>query len=143
MSNTQFAFIKRDSVPNRDALQASIDKLGFNLKLDPEFTPFDDCGFSPCQLNGESDIGFEIFYEPAEDVIGDNDDLKEIVKDHGYCISMVWRSSMKDCASAMIVSCALAKDFGAIISYEGEEPESFDRLLESTRAILKEAAGEA
>lgn len=36
MSNTQVAFIGRARVPSRSALQASIDALGFDLKLDPQ-----------------------------------------------------------------------------------------------------------
>jgi hypothetical protein len=46
---------------------------------------------------------------------------------------------MKDCACAMIVSCALAKDFGAVVTYEGEPLESFESLLENTKAIVADA----
>jgi hypothetical protein len=143
MSNTQFAFLKRSSVPTREALQASIRGLGFDLTLDPEFTPFEDEGFSPCVFNGIEDVGFEVFYEPASEIAGDDEDLQEIIGENDYCISMVWRSSMKDFASVMIVSCALAKDFGAVISYEGEEPEVFDALLKTTKSIVEEACSEA
>lgn len=143
MSNTQFAFLKRANVPNREALQVSIDALGFDLKLDPDFTPFEDEGFSPCTLNGIGDVGFEVFYEPSSDIVGDDEELQEMVGNNDFCISMVWHSSMKDCASVMIVSCALAKDFGALISYEGEEPEPFDSLIKSTKAIIKDAQSEA
>jgi hypothetical protein len=55
---------------------------------------------------------------------------------------MIWRGSMKDCASVLIVSCALAKDFGAVISYEGEPPEPFENLLEATREAIAEAKNE-
>jgi hypothetical protein len=49
---------------------------------------------------------------------------------------------MKDCASAMIVSCALAKDFGAVVTYEGEPSDSFETLLENTKSIVADAAKE-
>ena len=37
MSNTQYAFLKRSSVPDRAALQASVSALGFDLTLHPDF----------------------------------------------------------------------------------------------------------
>lgn len=136
MSNTQFAFLMKDQVPNRSALQASIDSLDFNLQLDPEFTPFEDEGFSPCNLNGNDDVGFEIYYEPASDIVEDDEDFQNIVSNKDYCISMCWGGEMADCVSVLIVSCALAKDFGAIISYEGEEPESLEEMINSTRKVI-------
>ena len=144
MSNTQIAFIEKSRVPSRAQLQASIDALGFNLALDPEFTPFEDEGFSPCVLAGEEGPGFEIFYDDAESVIDGDESLEEIAGGRDFSISMVWRSSMKDMACVMIVSCALAKDFGAVISFEGEEPEELTSLVESTRKTVVDAvAGES
>ncbi len=138
MSNTQYAFLMKNKVPNRDALQASIDSLGFDLKLDPSFTPFTDSGFSPCVLNGAGDVGFEIFHQEARVLEG----LEQIAGHNDFCISMMWHSSMKDCAAAMIVSCALAKDFGAVITYEGETPTPLERLLADTKDIIKDAMSE-
>lgn len=139
MSNTQFAFIKKDKVPNREALQSSIQKLGFNLELDPDFTPFEDEGFSPCILNGEENIGFEIYYETVKDITEDDGELKKIAIDKDYCISMSWGGRMKDCASVMIVSSALAKDYDAIISYEGDAPETLDKIISDTALIIEDA----
>lgn len=126
-------------VPDREALQTSINKLPFDLKLDPKFAPFEDEGFSPCTLDGENDIGFEILYTDSKDVTQDDLRLKNIAGDRNYCISLTWRGDFKDCASAMIVCAALAKDFHAVVSYEGEEPNTFDQLIESARHALKEA----
>ena len=142
MSNTQFAFLKKSQVPSGAALQASIDALGFDLKLDPTLNLLEDSGFSPCVLAGISDVGFELFTEPAKDVIGDNDEFLETIGDSDLAVSMIWRGSMKDCASVLIVSCALAKDFGAVISYEREPPEPFENLLEATREAIAEAKNE-
>ena len=142
MSNTQIAFISRSSVPDRGALQASIDRLGFNLTLPPEFTSFEDSGFLPCVLDGTSDVGFEVFYAPTTEVADGDRNLIEIAAGRDFSISMVWHGSMKDCACAMIVSCALATDFGAVISYEGEAPEPFDALLENANSIVGDSARE-
>lgn len=143
MSNTQFAFLNRTNVPDRAALQASIDRLGFDLKLAPNFTQFEDSGFLPFKLQGEEGPGFEIFYESAADVTDGDEDFEAVANGRDYCISMVWRSSMKDLACVMILSCALARDFGAVVSYGGEAPEPLDQMLEATQSILAEAAGEA
>jgi hypothetical protein len=131
MSQTQFAFIKKENIPNRVQLQASIDALGFELKLDPEFTPFEDEGFSPCVLRGENDVGFEIFYEPVSELIEedeDDDEFKELVGNNDYAISLCWGGSFKDCTCVLMVSIALAKDFGATISYEGDGSETLENM---------------
>ena len=143
MSQNQFAFIKKENVPDREKLQASIDALGFDLKLDPEFTPFEDEGFSPCVLNGESDIGFEIYYEPSKDLLEDDEDdegFKEIIGSNDYAISLCWGGSFKDCVSVLVVSIALAKDFGATISYQGEGVETIEGMQGGIEECLKEIA---
>ena len=143
MSNTQFAFIKRESVPDRAALQASLDALGFDLRLDPEFTPFEDEGFLPFTLKGEEGPGYEVYYEEASDICEEDEELAALADGKDVCISMVWRSSMKDLACVMMVSCAYAKDFGAVISYEGNEPETVEGMLAALPGILKESRGES
>lgn len=145
MSNTQFAFLKKEKVPNRKKWQASINNLKFDVSLEiyPELEPFEDEGFSPCIWNKtEEDVGFEIFYEPSEDIHDGDEELKNLIGENDYCISMVWHSSMKDCAAVMIASCALQKEFGAVISYEGEAPVSFDDLVNSTIETIKLAEEE-
>ncbi len=146
MSNSQFAFLNKSDVPDLDALQNSIDKLGFDLQLCKDFTPFEDEGFLPCTLEGDNDTGFEIFYETVDEVCDDDgeedEELRLIAKDKDYCIVMCWGGSMKDCACVMIVSCALSKDFGAIVSYEGYEPDSLEQMLLDTKNILIESKKE-
>lgn len=139
MSNTQYAFLEKSHIPSRNSLQASIDALGYDLKLDPALDLTSDEGFSPCIFYGVPDVGFELLSEPAEDVIGDSEDFKNTIGSRDLCLSLVWRSSMKDCAAVMIVSCALARDFGAVISYEGEPPEPLESLLQATPQIIAEA----
>lgn len=131
MSNTQYAFLMKSRVPSREALQASIDQLGFDMQVDPELNLLDDVGFSPCQLNGMSDFGFELFAGNSDD-----EDFQDVAGDNDFYLSFSWGGRMEDLACTMIVSCALAKDFGAIISYEGDEPDSFDEMLSSTTEIL-------
>ena len=143
MSNTQFAFLQRAKVPTREALQTSISALGFDVELHPDFTPFEDSGFLPFTLNGEEGPGFEIQYQDSSEVVDGDDALSAIAAGRDYCISMVWSSSMKDLACVLIVSCALAKDFGAVTSYEGEAPQPLADLLMAAQQIIRGVAGEA
>ncbi|GEM_PF-1553436 len=138
MSNTQYVFMKKEKVPNREALQATINKLGFDLQLNSGFTPFIDEGFSPCNFYGENDIGFEIYYFSADEITEDDEDFKKISDGNDFCISMSWGGSMKDYASVMIVCSALAKDFGAIISYEGDNADSLEKIISDTKLIIKD-----
>jgi len=145
MSNTQFAFLKKSDVPNQSEWQKSIDKLNFDIrfKIDPDLAPFEDEGFSPCSWGDtDDDVGFEIYYEPSADIHDDNEDIKKIIGDNDYCISMSWQGRIKDCAAVMIASTALAKDFGAVISFEGEEPVGLEELVQSTMLIIAEAKKE-
>lgn len=139
VSNIQYAFIDRARVPGRSELQASIDALGFDLRLPDEFTPFEDGGFLPFSLNGEEGAGFEIGYDAASELIADDPAMKEIAAGRDFCISMAWHGNMKDLACVMIVSCALIKDFGAVVSYEGEPPESLESLLAAVPEVLADA----
>ncbi|OPF63631.1 hypothetical protein [Hydrogenophaga sp. H7] len=143
MSNTQFAFIEKSEVPGQEALQSAIDELGFDLRVSPKFAPFKDSGFVPFTLKGETGPGFEIFYEDAAEISGADAALKTLAGGKDYCISMIWGGSMKDLACVLIVSCALAKAFGAVVSYEGEAPMPLPALIEATETILKLVASEA
>ena len=142
MSNIQYAFIERGRVPDRSALQASIDALGFDLALHPGYAPFDDAGFLPFVLNGASGPGFDIRYEDASATIGEDRTLRAAAAGRDHCISMAWHGSMKDLACVMIVSCALTRDFGAVVSYEGDPPESLENLLAAAHEALEAAVGE-
>jgi len=139
MSNTQFIFINKEDVPNREQLQDALVKSGFKLSLDPEFTPFEDEGFSPCDLDGVDDIGFEIFYEDSLDVIEDDEELAIVADNKDYCISLCWGGEMADCVAVLMVSFAMQKHFNAIVSYEGVEPQSLDELRAELDVALSEA----
>ena len=136
MSNEQFAFMNRATVPSREAWQAAINGSGFDLQLDPALRPFEDSGFSPCKLDGR-DSGFEIYYDGSQELL---DSFEELVGDHDYCISFRWGGDMSEYACVMIASYALASSFGATVSYEGESPpETLEAFLSETREAVREA----
>lgn len=135
MANEQFVFVEKSKVPSRDAWQAAIDEAGFEFQLDPALKPFEDSGYLPCQLLG-SEAGFEIDYESVADL---SLELRELARGRDYCITFRWGGSMTECASVLIASYALAKDFDALISLEGDEPcEDLNALLKETMDVLEE-----
>ena len=142
MSNSQYAFLSRSEVPDLKSLEASIKALEFNLTLHESYVPFESSGLLPCVLNGEDGLGFEIGFQDSAEVIDGEDPLASIASGKECCISMVWRSSMKDLACVMIVSCALVKDFGAVVSYEGGAPMEISDLLFATRELLRGVTNE-
>lgn len=143
MSNTQFVFISKVSVPSRSALQASIDKLGFDLRVDPELNLATDSGFSPCILQGIPDVGFELSSGPAAAVLDENPHVADLSQGLDFCIQMIWHGNFKDCAAALIVACALATDFGAVVSYEGNPPDSAKDMLKEIPSALQQALRES
>ena len=147
MSNSQFAFLKKENVPNKEQWQHAIDELAFEIRLavDPDLTPFEDEGFSPCKWgDADDDVGFEIYYVTTADVIEDEPSFKAVAgEENDSCIVMCWGGSMKDCAAVMIASSSLAKSFGAIISYEGEQPDPLEKLIENTKSVITDAKNEA
>lgn len=140
MANEQFAFLLKENVPTREEWQAAINDCGFSFQLDPELKVFEHCGFLPCILEGE-EAGVEVYYDGSPDLL---EEFSDIAPGQDYCISFRWGGSMMACASAMILSYTLAARFGAIVSYEGEEPnEDLDLLLEETKACIQDGLNES
>lgn len=142
MSNIQYAFIDRTRVPDRTALQASLDALGFDLQLPPDSTPFKDSGFLPLVLEGEEGPGFEMECHESADLLAQDERLRSVASNRTCCISMSWHGSMRDLACVMVVSYTLSKNFGAIVSYEGDPPASEEDLLAGAQEALGEARSE-
>ena len=135
MANEQYAFLRKSDVPTREQWQAAIDAAGFDLQLDLEMKPMEDSGFCPCRLSGV-DAGCEIDYDDSTDFLAE---FASIAGDCDYCILFRWGGDFLEGASAMIASYALAKEFGAIVSYEGEPPEDLETLHASTVEMLEAA----
>lgn len=142
MPNEQYVFIQKDKVPSRAQWQEAVDAAGFDLEIDPELQVFEHTGFMPCKLLGE-DSGVEIYYSPANEIFDDPAVTEKLAGDRDYCISFRWGGSFCETACAMILSYALASSIGAIVSYEGDEPQQdLTALRMEIDEILKEAAKE-
>ena len=132
MSQLQTAYLKRTVVPDLITLQSAIDALGFKLKIDSFYVPFQAKGFLPCKLNGK-DSGFEIYFESTANVVNDFPHLAKEIADRDAAISFRWGGDMSECACVLIVSAALAKSFDAIIHYQDDD------ILYKTDQLINEA----
>lgn len=143
MSQTQFAFLRKDRVPTAEQWQQAIDELCFDVRvqIDPSLKPLEDSGFLPCKWGDtDDDVGFEIYYESAKDIYGHDEEFAEIATlMNDLCICMRWGGRMKDCAAVMIASCALQRSFDAVISYERHSPDLLEKLIKNTVSVIAEA----
>jgi hypothetical protein len=141
MSNTQFVFLDSREIPDRAALQESVDALGCDLQLAPSLDLKRDTGYSPCTFNGVP-VGFELSPSLTVDAAHDDDEFVALAGGRDFCIGLSWGGSMRDCVAAMIVSCALARDFDAVVSFEGDEPTPTHELSAQLPGLIKVALSE-
>ena len=66
MARALSAYLKRDAVPARQALQHAIRELKFPLTLDETYAPLETAGYLPCTLDGE-DAGFDLRFKAMPD----------------------------------------------------------------------------
>jgi hypothetical protein len=129
MSNELFAFIDQVKVPTREAWQQAIHQSGFDLQLDPGMKAVGDSRFSPCTLMGTMS-GVEI---SGVGEVSFLNDFSEIHNGRDFCITFRWGGDMRECACALVASYVLARDFGAIVSFEGNEAMPLEELLQEAR----------
>ena len=97
----------------------------------------------PCKLYGK-DSGVETYYSPANELFDDPAATEKLAGDRDYCISFRFASSYREAACAVILSYALASSFGAVVSYEGEDPQQdLSAFRKEVVDILKEALKES
>jgi hypothetical protein len=131
MARAQTAYLNREDVPARKALQAVIQQLGYKLTLDSSYAPFETKGYVPCTLDGE-DAGFELRFEPVEE--GLSSDLKSALGNRNTAMKFRWAGDPREQLAAFAVCAALAQNFGAII-HEPEQDKALtlDELLVMAR----------
>lgn len=142
MSQTQFAFFNKAQLSSIAKLQESLNKNNFPLQLNSSCDFFKHQGFLPCELKGDTGMGFELFYESAELFLEENpdDDIRQLVGKNDSLIGLSWGGSFKDCACVMLVCAALALDFEATISYECDGNESVESILAGIDFCFKQMA---
>jgi hypothetical protein len=136
MARTQSAFLLRKDVPDRQALQKSIDALKFKVTLDDGYVPFESSGYLPCTYDGE-DAGFTIKFH---NLLPHTPALQGQLGERDTVIDFKWSGDVREYVSAMAVCAALAKDFGAIVhDPDGDKVYSADQLVKKVRTAEEEA----
>ena len=137
MSLEQTAYVAHSCLPDHAALQAAIDALGLDCKVDASYEPLKFRGFLPCVLGGQ-DSGFEIYFDPAATFLADFPQLIPMVASRDVAITFRWGGDMAECVCVLIVSAALAKSCGAIVHYHDDDiVYSGDELVNEAQAALQ------
>ena len=136
MSNEQYAFLTRSELPTLEQLQAKINSdPTFTLAIDPEVSLSTTAGFVPCVICGV-ESGVEIYFDDSPETM---DQFADLVQGKDCCLVFCWRSDMVECACAMVLSYFLGEHYNAIISYDGEPPDSIEGLRDETIAVHGDA----
>ena len=120
MANSQIAYLNRNQVPERQALQEAIKALRFRLTLDDAYVPFESSGYLPCTLDGE-DAGVDIKFSDTAAQLNDQPQLQQQVGDRDTAILLRWGGDPRERASALILGATLAHSFGALVQRQPEE----------------------
>jgi hypothetical protein len=137
MSMEQTAYVPRGNVPNRERLQAAVDSLGYDCKIDTLYVPFECSGFLPCVLSGKLS-GFEIYFDSPADLLQASPSLTKMVGTRDVAITFRWGGDMAECACVLIVCAALAKSFDAVVHYHDDDMlYSADQLLQELKIALQ------
>jgi hypothetical protein len=108
------AILERAKVPAREALQEALQGLKFKLSVDEAYEPFGAAGYLPCTLNGE-DGGLDLRFEPAEAYLSEHPELKAEAGMRDILIGLRSGGDPREDVCALMLSAALAHDFGAIV----------------------------
>jgi len=137
MSLLQTAFIEKSRVPDRGTLEGAVRSLGFDLRIDEFYRPFDCSGFLPCLIKGKKS-GFEIYFDSPEETFQNFPHLKEQAGNRDCAITFRWGGDMSECACVLIVSAALATSFDALVHYQDDDlVYSADQLVEEAKRALE------
>ncbi|WP_036263758.1 hypothetical protein [Methylocapsa aurea] len=136
MPRSHTAFLNRADAPTRPALQQAIDGLKFKLTLDDAYVPLKTSGYLPCTLDGE-DAGFDIRFQDV-DAQSPSPALQSHIGGKDVAIVFRWSGDVRELASAMIVSAALARNFGAMV-YDPDSDIVYnaEQLIEKARAAVE------
>lgn len=121
MAQTCTAFLMRDQIPQRAALQAGINTLGFKLTLEDDYIPFVSSGYLPCTLDGE-DAGLNIRFIDSHTVAGK--DAAFVLKSGG---------DPREEATVLMIAAVLANSFGAVLHDKNNTEKTTEELIASAR----------
>lgn len=137
MAMEQTAYLEHDAVPERAALQAAVDALGFDLKIGESYVPFKSSGFLPCILRGKLS-GFEIYFDKVAETLAVYPHLASAVGSRDTAIGFRWGGRFEELVCVLMISAVLARTFGAVVHYHDDDIlYSADQLVEELQSALK------
>ena len=137
MAKVQTAYLKREHIPSRTALQDAIKHLRFKLMLDECYTPFECTGYIPCTLDDE-DAGVDIKFG-ATDFSALAPTIKVVIGDRDTTMTIRPGADPREIVSAAIIAATLANSFEALFQNQGDDAlENAEALLKSARSAFRE-----
>src|SRR5450830_392694 len=124
MAQTYTAFLIRDLIPKRAALQAAIKTLGFKLTLEDDYVPFASSGYLPCTLDGE-DAGLNIRFIDSDIVVGK--DAAIVLQSGG---------DPREEATILMIAAALASSFDAVVHDKNNAEKNTEGLIASAKQAI-------
>lgn len=121
MAQTYTAFLTRDHIPERAALQTAIKALGFKLTLEDDYVAFESYGYLACTLDGE-DSGLTLRFVESESVAGK--DAAIVLKSGG---------DPREEATILMIAAALASSFNAVVHDKNNTEKTTEELIFSAR----------
>jgi hypothetical protein len=126
MAHTFTAFLLRDHIPMRAALQTAIHALGFKLTLEDDYVPFASSGYLPCTLDGE-DAGLNIRFVSSDAIAGR--DAAIVLQSGG---------DPREEATVVMIAAALANTFDAVIRDSSNSERNTEGLITSAKEAFAE-----
>jgi hypothetical protein len=136
MSLEMHVFLEKSRIPNRSPLQDTISSLNLPFVLNPELNLLTDSGFSPSKIQ-DADSGFEIYSEPAQDIMQNYPHLTETIANRDLCLTFRWSGDLNECACVLSTAAGLVKLCGAVAFYPDDDLiYDLNQLLEETKSCL-------
>ena len=80
-------------------------------------------------------------WQPIDEIRESFPQLVEDLGNRDICLTFILRSDMMECAAAMMVSAALARDFDAFVFYQDDEIiYTTEQLMEEAHSAIEEAS---
>ena len=139
MSIELHVLLQSSRLPDPSQWQAEIDRLGFDVKLDPDFTAATHSGYLPVMLNG-SDSGFEFDVGPASEIAETYPDFVRLSDGQDCSANFSWGGDLDEMACAMVASAALARLCDGVW-FDPQEGKCHDAdgAIEAARAAIEDA----
>jgi len=136
MAKSLIAYLERNRVPDRTALQGALKALRFPLSVDDGYVPFETSGYLPCTLDGE-DAGVDLRFVDSATQLAGHPGLQDAVGARDAAIVLRWGGDPREHASALMLAAALARDFDAQVqSTQDDTLRTADALLGEARQCL-------